>query len=510
MIAAPTCATAAASAVAAACKAWFAGLGLLLLAVAGSGAARGQSVLQYHGSPGRGGNYVVPALTWERARGIHLDPGFHPRFSGHVYAQPLFWQQAGMLIVATEDDTVLAVDAKSGSEIWTRALGRPVPLETQPCGNIDPLGITGTPIIDEGTQAIYLDAMVAERSGPHHKIFALSLKDGALLPGWPVDVAEALTARGQSFDAPLQNQRGALALLDGRVYVPYGGHYGDCGDYRGWVVGIRVRDPRDIVSWSTRGRGGGIWAPGGITGDGRALFVATGNTIGVSTWSDGEAVFRLAPDLHHSDQPQDFFAPADWHSLDRRDADLGGTNPLLLDVPAAGGLQALVLALGKDARAYLLDRNRLGGIGGDLASETVSTRPIRTAPSAYPAADGVFVAFQGQGAQCPASSRGNGLTVLRVRPGSPPALATAWCGALRGEGSPIVTTTDGRANPIVWVLGAEGDERLHGYRGDTGEPLYTGGGPDDTMPGLRHFQDLLATADRLYVGADGRLYAFAF
>ena len=512
MIAGPTYAAATAVvAVAAGCKLCrLAGLGLLLLAVAGSAPARGQSVLQYHGGAGRGGNFVVPSLSWEHARGIHLDPGFHPRFSGHVYAQPLYWQPAGMLIVATEDDTVLAIDAKSGGEIWSRALGRPVPLQTQPCGNIDPLGITGTPIIDEGAQAVYLDAMVAEPSGPHHKIFALSLRDGAPLPGWPVDVAEALAARGQSFNIRFQNQRGALARLDGRVYVPYGGHYGDCGDYRGWVVGISVRDPRDVVSWSTRGRGGGIWAPGGIASDGRSLFVATGNTIGVSTWSDGEAVFRLAPDLHHDDQPQDFFAPADWQTLDRRDADLGGTNPLLLDVSGSGGAAALVLTLGKDGHAYLLDRNRLGGIGGALASETVSSRAIRTTPSAYPAADGVFVAFQGQGARCPAASRGNGLTVLQIRAGAPPALSTAWCEGLRGEGAPIVTTTDGRSNPIVWILGAEGDDRLHGYRGDTGEPVYAGGGAEDAMPGLRHFQDLLATADRLYVGADGRLYAFAF
>jgi hypothetical protein len=81
---------------------------------------------------------------------------------------------------------------------------------------------------------------------------------------------------------------------------------------------------------------------------------------------------------------------------------------------------------------------------------------------------------------------------------------------LRGEGSPIVTTIDGRSNPIVWILGAEGDNRLHGYRGDTGEPLVGGGGPGDAMTGLRHFQTLLAAGDRLYVGADGRLYALAF
>jgi hypothetical protein len=340
--------------------------------------------------------------------------------------------------------------------------------------------------------------MVQDASGPHHRVFALALKDGAPLPGWPVDVAEALAVKGQRFNTRNQNQRGALAILDGRVYVPFGGHYGDCEDYRGFV------------SWSTRGLGGGIWAPGGIASDARWLFVATGNTIDVSTWSDGEAVFRLAPDLRRRDQPADFFAPTDWHTLDLRDADLGGTNPLVLDVPSAGGTQALILALGKDARGYLLDRNRLGGFGGSLASEIVATRPIRTAPAAYPAGEGVYVAFQGAGAHCPDSRPDDGLTVLQIRAGSPPSIVTGWCGALRGEGSPIVTTTDGHANPIVWILGAEGDDRLHGYRGDTGEPLFSGGGPGEAMTGLRHLQGLLAAGDRLYVGADGRLYAFAF
>ena len=489
-------------------------LGAVLLGIAVSGTVHGQSVPTYHANAERSGNFIVPALTWERARNIHLDSSFHPRIAGHLYAQPLYWRPpgaaAGQLLVATEDDNVYAIDAGSGREIWVRSLGRPVPLSALPCGNIDPLGITGTPVIDEATQAIYADAMVADPAGPHHRVFALSLKDGSLLPNWPVDVAEALAAHGERFNARDQNQRGGLALLDGRVYVPYGGHYGDCGEYRGWVVGIRLRNPRDVVAWSTRGLGGGIWAPGGIASDGRSLFVATGNTMGVETWSDGEAVIRLTPDLRRRDRPEDFFAPADWRTLDARDADLGGTNPLPLSVPSASGTAALVLALGKDARAYLLDRKRLGGIGGSLASQIVAARPIRTAPATYPGGQGVYVAFQGHGAHCPDSNPEDALTVLQITAGAPPTLVTGWCGALRGEGSPIVTTTDGRSNPIVWVLGAEGDDRLHGYRGDTGAPLFDGGGPGDAMTGLRHFQTLLAAGDRLYVGADGRLYAFAF
>lgn len=309
-----------------------------LLALAFAGHCYAQSVLGYHNSPDRSGNFIVAGLTWERARSVHLDPGFRARFAGHLYAQPLYWQppgaSAGVLIVATESNEVHAIDAKTGNNVWVRSLGQPVPLSTQPCGNIDPLGITGTPVIDTQRQAVYLAAMVGGAFEAHHRIFALSLLDGTPLPGWPVDVAEALAARGQRFNTRFQNQRGALAILDGRVYVPYGGHFGDCGDYRGWVLGVRLDDPRDIVSWSTRGRGGGIWAPGGISSDGRALFVATGNTLGARGWADGEAVFRLLPDLRHDERPQNFFAPSDWLALDERDADLGGTNPLPLDLPS--------------------------------------------------------------------------------------------------------------------------------------------------------------------------------
>ena len=141
--------------------------------------------------------------------------------------------------------------------------------------------------------------------------------------------------------------------------------------------------------------------------------------------------------------------------------------------------------------------------------------PIRTAPVEYPASNGEFVAFQGPGAHCPLSdsgywdwlvsrvSTGRGLTVLKIRDGTPPIIDTAWCAGLPGAGSAIVTT-DGQTDPIVRILGAEGDNRLHAFRGDTGESLYV----SDPLDGLRHFGTLIAADGRLYVGADERMYAF--
>jgi len=329
------------------------------------------------------------------------------------------------------------------------------------------------------------------------------------MPGWPIDVTSALRTVQQSFNSRDQNQRGALTILDGILYVPFGGHFGDCGDYRGWVVGVSLQDPRKVVAWSTRARGGGIWAPGGISVVGHSLFVATGNTFGASTWADGEAVLRLGPDLHRSSDKRDFFAPPNWLALDQQDADLGGTNPIPLIVPSSNSRRALMLALGKDGRGYLLDQNNLGGIGGSLVAATVSRRPIRTAPATYAVGAHIHVALQAAGAHCPSAVPENQLTVLKIEASERPNFGTAWCGSLSGAGSPIVTTTDGHTDPIVWLVGAEGDNRLHGFRGDTGEPIFPErSGP--VMNGLHHFQTLIATKDRLYVGADGRVYSFAF
>src|SRR4249920_533709 len=136
-----------------------------------------QSILGYHADPGRSGNFIVRSLTWDRASSLQLDGNFRPRISGHVYAQPLYWRgsesSSGTLLVATEDNVVHAIDAVSGEELWQRSLGKPVPRSSLPCGNISPLGVTGTPVIDASRQAVFLDAAVEGPSGPRHVVFAL-------------------------------------------------------------------------------------------------------------------------------------------------------------------------------------------------------------------------------------------------------------------------------------------------------------------------------------------------
>jgi len=99
--------------------------------------------------------------------------------------------------------------------------------------------------------------------------------------------------------------------------------------------------------------------------------------------------------------------------------------------------------------------------------------------------------------------------VLRISAASRGGLSTAWCAEVDGAGSPITTISSNSVDRIVWIAGTEGDDRLHGFRGDSGQPVFTGGGPGDRIPGLRHFATILAAEGRLYVAGDGEIYAFS-
>ena len=104
----------------------FAGVLALAISLENAGAQQ-NSILTYHGDAGRSGNFVAPALTWEKARSVHLDPSFDARVAGHLYAQPLYWHASGsntaMLLVATEDDIVQAFDARPCGRACDQQLG---------------------------------------------------------------------------------------------------------------------------------------------------------------------------------------------------------------------------------------------------------------------------------------------------------------------------------------------------------------------------------------------------
>ena len=332
-----------------------------------------------------------------------------------------------------------------------------------------------------------------------HFIYSLNVDTGATNPEWPVDVNATAVSGTFTFTSLVQNQRAALGIVNNVLYVPYSGLAGDCGSYRGWVVGVPINNPSSVTAWATAAIGGGIWGHGGVASDGTNPFVVTGNTFGTGgNWGGGEAVIRLQPGPIFSGSTTDYWAPANWLSLDNGDTDLGGSGPLVVDVPGATP-SALLVALGKDGKAYLINRNNLGGISAPVASATVSTGAIIQAAATYRTSQGTYVVFR---------ANGSTLSAFRISPTNPPNITVAWNVTQAGRGSPFVTSTDGINKVIVWVVGAEGDQRLHGYDADTGAVIYGGGGANELMAGTHRFSTGIAARGRIYVANDNKVYAF--
>jgi polyvinyl alcohol dehydrogenase (cytochrome) len=297
--------------------------------------------------PSGGSHEAHPAAAWPTfgrdfarsgvAAGVapaggSLRVSWRVRLDGAVYGQPLL--VGDMAIAATENDSVYALDQATGKVLWRTHVGTPVPLAELPCGNIDPLGITGTPVYDVSSGIVYA---VAETSGYHHVLAGISVTDGRL------DVERDIPAPdGQP---RYDQQRPALTLQGGRVYVAFGGLAGDCGPYRGSVAGIAVSGS------------GAIWAPGGpVTGPDGTLYVSVGNGSETSTsFDDSDSVTALSPGLHRTG----VFAPSSWRHDNDNDLDLGSTQPALLP-------DGMLLADGKSGTAYLVSSARPGGVGGQV------------------------------------------------------------------------------------------------------------------------------------------------
>lgn len=458
------------------------------------------NVTQKNNNLSRDGLYIDAAFTPSNAANLTRDLTFDGAIVGNVHAQPLYIEggpNGPMVIVVTASNNVYAVNATDGSIIWQRNIGTPV--TSGLCGiPVNPFGIIGTPVVDLASRSLFFNAMIDGQTKKHF-VFSLNADTGATNPNWPVDLNATASYQGIPFTSNVENERGALAVVNGRVYVPFSGHLGDCGTYHGWVVGIAINNPSDVMAWATTAIGGGIWGHSGVASDGINMFVITGNTFNTGgNWMGGEAIIRLQAGPTFSGQPTDYWAPLNWLDLDNGDTDLGGVSAMLIDVPNATPSQ-LVLALGKDGNAYLVNRNNLGGITVPVAQFNNIDGVIRGQSSAtYTTALGTYFVFRASGE----------IKAYKITATNPPTIAFAWSANQNGQGSPWVTTTDGTNNAIVWVVGAEGDHRLHGYNGDTGAVIYAGGGANELMTGDRKWNSGMVARGSIYVANDNKVYKF--
>ncbi len=231
-----------------------------------------------------------------------LEIAWHRHLDGAVYGQPLVI--GADIVAATEGGTIYALRAAGGQVIWQRHIADPVPLDELPCGNIDPLGITGTPVYDPASGLVFA---VAETTGGRHILAGVSLD-------------------------------------------------GDCGDYVGSVVSVATDGQGRVDSYAIpTTRMGGIWATGGVVVAGNRLLVSSGNGASTSAYDGSDSVTALSAGLRRTD----IFAPSTWAADNAGDADLGSM------APAVAG--AYVFISGKSGTGYVLRASRLGGTGGQVA-----------------------------------------------------------------------------------------------------------------------------------------------
>ena len=457
------------------------------------------NVTQKNNNPSRDGLYIDSAFTPGNAANLVRDLNFDGTIVGDVHAQPLYIEGGSngpMIIVVTASNNIYALNATTGLVIWSRTdIGPPV-VSGLPCGDINPVGSIGTPVVDLASRSLFFDALI-DGTTKKHFIYSLNVDTGATNAGWPVDVNATAMYNGVIFTSLVQEDRGALALVNGIVYVPYSGYFGDCGAYHGWVVGVQINNPSTGVgAWATTATGGGIWGHSGVASDGTNMFVITGNTFSTGgNWMGGEAIIRLQAGPMFSGLPSDYWAPTNWFDLDNGDTDLGGVSAMLIDVPGANPSQ-LVLATGKDGNAYLLNRNNLGGIGPPVAQLSVDGVIRGQSSATYHTSQGTYFVFR---------AASNQVKAYKITATTPPTIVSAWTVSQTGQGSPWVTTTDGTNNAIVWVVGAQGDGKLYGYNGDTGAVIYAG---TDVMSGTRKWNSGMVARGSIYIANDNKVYAF--
>ncbi len=279
-----------------------------------------------------------------------LTKAWSAQLDGAVYAEPLV--VGNRVIVATEGDTLYALDPAHGTVLWHTNVGTPVPQSDLPCGDIFPLGITGTPVYDSTTGLVYA---VAEVTGPAHILVGVDATNGQVKVRRVVDT--------DGMDPRAHQERAALTLANGMIYIPYGGLDGDCSDYIGRVVAsrtdgqgpllvYRVPTPREAGMWNT---------PGASVDASGNLYISVGNgAITSGQWDHSDSVLKLSPTL----KLLDAFAPTAWAAENAGDIDLGSQGAVLLP-------NNFVFIAGKSGTGYILRATGLGGIGGQVDAQQV-------------------------------------------------------------------------------------------------------------------------------------------
>jgi Malectin domain/Chitobiase/beta-hexosaminidase C-terminal domain/Legume lectin domain len=481
------------------------------------GALAQTSVLTQHNDISRtGANTNETILTPANVNTNSFGKLFTYVVDGYVYAQPLYMPgvtmgsgtaQAGtthnVLFIATEHDSVYALDADANlgtnaNPLWQVSLldnahGVPsgVTATTVPDTDVSTddilpeIGVTGTGVIDPTTGTLYVVGKTKENGLYFQRLHALDISTGAEKFGGPVTLAASVRGNGNgssggilNWDPKWENQRAALLLLNGIVYIAFASH-GDNGPWHGWVLGYNASTLTQTGVWCStpNGTSAGIWmggaglaasVPDPVNHPYGQLFIATGNGTFdaappyANSMDYGDSILKLdltngAPTMSSGGTTVgDDFTPHDQTTLNNGDEDLGSGGVLLLP-NAVAGANPILTQIGKPGRVYLLNRNSLGGYNAN--------NTIDPGEAAY--AGGVWGMLAYWNGNVYVWGTSDNLKAFSINSGTLSSAPTSISNESAGRYSPTPSiSANGNTNGIVWNL------RTDNYSSNGREVLY--------------------------------------
>ncbi len=470
---------------------------------------------------------------------------FTDAIDGAAYAQPLYVPNVSIpglgarnvVYVATANDSVYAFDAdQAGPPLWHNSYINPakgitpVPATDTGCGDIVPvIGITATPVIDPATGTLYVVSKVKLGAGNYQQqLHALDITTGLERPNSPVTIAASVPGTGAdqvkgiiSFDPLLQQDRPALTLANGVVYLSFASHC-DVGPYHGWILGYDETSLAQVIVFNTSpdGEQGGIWESGcgpGVDTNGDLIAITANGTFDTFTprINYGDSFLRLTPG-GGTLSVTSFFTPLNELILDDDDLDMGsGGNLLLPDQP--GPNPHLMVGIGKVGTIYLVNRDSMGGFNASVDPM------VQELPTAVGGVFGTPAYWQGTipgvGLQNMIYTIGSGdqpkmFVISNGLIQTPPTAASGNYSFGYPSGSPVISA-NGATGGIMWALETSkwntgGPSTLYAFDAtNLGTKLYDSNQFSADHPGLAVKFTIPTVANgSVYVGTQTQLAVF--
>ena len=530
-------------------------LPLLLLLPAANLMAQAPNVLTWrYDNTHQGQNTQESILTPTNVNTNTFGKLFSHSVDGNVYAQPLYVTNLtingaahNVMFVADEHDSVYAFDADTNggansAPLWQASMistahGAASGATTVPSsdvqsgtGDIHPeIGISGTPVIDAAAQTIFLVAKSKENGNYVQRLHALNILNGSERTGSPVVLSASVPGNGNgssggtlNFSSLWQNNRPALGLFNGNVYLMFASH-GDDGPWHGWILVYNESTLKQTAATCTspNGDGDGVWSSGAgfpidtVSANGRG-FIVTGNGDLTSypplsnNVDFGESILRY--DLSNGGFAiSDAFTSYNQSSLTGSDLDQGSGGILMLpDQP--GTYPHELVQVGKEARILVLNRDGLNGYAGSGAGS--NTNAVQDITGALQKDSGLWSTPAYWNGNVYMWASGDTLKMFPLSNGKLATKASAQSSATSSfPGASPVVTSDGTQNGIVWALrtdqyNSNGSAVLYAFNATNVAQEYYDSGQNSTRDSAGQaikFAVPVVTNGKVYVGAGAQV-----